>query len=63
MERFFWKDNPVVATVYAPIIFPPASVLMFKQLRNGNILLAFILNACCRMPFESFQIISIGLKA
>ncbi|KAM9321008.1 pre-rRNA-processing protein TSR1 homolog [Gastrophryne carolinensis] len=35
LERFLRSDTAVVATVYAPITFPPASVLMFKQRSNG----------------------------
>ncbi|MEE6469158.1 hypothetical protein FKM82_008521 [Ascaphus truei] len=34
-ERFLQSDTAVVATVYAPITFPPASVLLFKQRSNG----------------------------
>ncbi|XP_018412654.1 PREDICTED: pre-rRNA-processing protein TSR1 homolog isoform X2 [Nanorana parkeri] len=34
-ERFLHSDASVVATLYAPITFPPASVLMFKQRNNG----------------------------
>ncbi|KAM8976369.1 pre-rRNA-processing protein TSR1 homolog [Pelodytes ibericus] len=34
-ERFLRSDTTVVVTVYAPIIFPPASVLVFKQRSNG----------------------------
>ncbi|KAM4698957.1 pre-rRNA-processing protein TSR1 homolog [Discoglossus pictus] len=34
-ERFLRSDAAVVVTVYAPIAFPPASVLMFKQRSNG----------------------------
>lgn len=42
MERYLLNSkSPVVATVYAPIIFPPASVLMFKQLPGGNYRFSF----------------------
>ncbi|XP_053562184.1 pre-rRNA-processing protein TSR1 homolog [Bombina bombina] len=34
-ERFLSADTSVIVTVYAPITFPPASVLMFKQRSNG----------------------------
>lgn len=34
-ERFLRSNATVVATVYCPITFPPASVLMFKQRANG----------------------------
>lgn len=34
-ERFLRSDTAVVVTVYAPITFPTASVLMFKQRNNG----------------------------
>ncbi|KAG9485824.1 hypothetical protein GDO78_008743 [Eleutherodactylus coqui] len=34
-ERFLRSDAAVVVTVYAPITFPTASVLMFKQRANG----------------------------
>lgn len=34
-ERFLRSDTAVVVTVYAPITFPTASVLMFKQRSNG----------------------------
>ncbi|XP_069471452.1 pre-rRNA-processing protein TSR1 homolog [Ambystoma mexicanum] len=34
-ERFLPSDTTVIVTVYAPIMFPPASVLMFKQRNNG----------------------------
>nr|XP_033777116.1 pre-rRNA-processing protein TSR1 homolog isoform X2 [Geotrypetes seraphini] len=34
-ECFLHPDTAVVATVYAPIMFPPASVLMFRQRSNG----------------------------
>lgn len=30
-ERFFQPDSVVVGTVFAPVIFPPASVLVFKE--------------------------------
>ncbi|XP_013411658.1 pre-rRNA-processing protein TSR1 homolog [Lingula anatina] len=35
-EKFFKKDMMCVATVFAPIIFPPASVLVFKEQCNGD---------------------------
>ncbi|NXG52133.1 TSR1 protein, partial [Psilopogon haemacephalus] len=35
LERFLRPDAAVVVTVYAPITFPPASVLLFKQRSNG----------------------------
>ncbi|XP_054022822.1 pre-rRNA-processing protein TSR1 homolog [Dryobates pubescens] len=35
LERFLRPDAAVVVTVYAPITFPPASVLLFKQRGNG----------------------------
>ncbi|XP_044139831.1 pre-rRNA-processing protein TSR1 homolog [Bufo gargarizans] len=34
-ERFLRSDAAVVVTAYAPITFPTASVLMFKQRSNG----------------------------
>ncbi|KFO25507.1 pre-rRNA-processing protein TSR1 homolog [Fukomys damarensis] len=34
-QRFLTADAAFVATVYAPITFPPASVLLFKQKSNG----------------------------
>lgn len=34
-ERFLPSETTVVVTVYAPITFPPASVLIFKQRSNG----------------------------
>ncbi|XP_067864676.1 pre-rRNA-processing protein TSR1 homolog [Heptranchias perlo] len=34
-ERFLRSDATVVGTVYGPITFPSASVLMFKQRANG----------------------------
>ncbi|KAM5273163.1 pre-rRNA-processing protein TSR1 homolog [Ctenodactylus gundi] len=34
-QRFLTADTALVATVYAPITFPPASVLLFKQQSNG----------------------------
>uniref|UniRef100_A0A670ZAT3 Pre-rRNA-processing protein TSR1 homolog n=1 Tax=Pseudonaja textilis TaxID=8673 RepID=A0A670ZAT3_PSETE len=35
LEKFFHADTAVVASIYAPITFPPASVLLFKQENNG----------------------------
>ncbi|XP_034286638.1 pre-rRNA-processing protein TSR1 homolog [Pantherophis guttatus] len=35
LEKFFHADTAVVATIYAPITFPPASVLLFKQESDG----------------------------
>ncbi|XP_004706929.1 pre-rRNA-processing protein TSR1 homolog isoform X2 [Echinops telfairi] len=34
-QRFLPPEGALVATVYAPITFPPASVLLFKQNSNG----------------------------
>ncbi|XP_024946350.1 pre-rRNA-processing protein TSR1 homolog [Cephus cinctus] len=36
-ERYFQPDSTVVATMYAPITFPPCPVLCFKENRNGNL--------------------------
>jgi len=36
LERFLRPDAALVVTVYAPITFPPASVLLFKQRSNGK---------------------------
>ncbi|XP_041458939.1 pre-rRNA-processing protein TSR1 homolog [Lytechinus variegatus] len=35
-ERFFPKDSVTVASVFAPITFPPATVLAFKELPDGS---------------------------
>uniref|UniRef100_A0A8D2JRK2 Pre-rRNA-processing protein TSR1 homolog n=1 Tax=Sciurus vulgaris TaxID=55149 RepID=A0A8D2JRK2_SCIVU len=35
LQRFLTADAALVVTVYAPITFPPASVLLFKQKSNG----------------------------
>lgn len=38
-ERFFRTDAPVVASVFAPIVFPPAPVILFKENSPGKVLL------------------------
>ncbi|XP_029303069.1 pre-rRNA-processing protein TSR1 homolog [Cottoperca gobio] len=35
MERFLRPNAPTVVSVYAPITFPPAGVLLFKQKNDG----------------------------
>ncbi|XP_054858050.1 pre-rRNA-processing protein TSR1 homolog [Eublepharis macularius] len=35
LERFLRADGATVATMYGPITFPPASVLLFKQRSDG----------------------------
>ncbi|XP_030008815.1 pre-rRNA-processing protein TSR1 homolog [Sphaeramia orbicularis] len=35
MERFLRPDAPTVVSVYAPITFPPAGILLFKQRNDG----------------------------
>nr|XP_020509568.1 pre-rRNA-processing protein TSR1 homolog [Labrus bergylta] len=35
MERFLRQDSPTVVSVYAPIVFPPAGILLFKQRNDG----------------------------
>lgn len=35
-ERFMPSSGPVVATVFAPIIYPPATVLVFKRNSDGT---------------------------
>ncbi|XP_072834951.2 pre-rRNA-processing protein TSR1 homolog [Pogona vitticeps] len=35
LEKFLRPDAAVVATVYAPITFPPAAVLLFRQKSDG----------------------------
>jgi pre-rRNA-processing protein TSR1 len=34
-ERY-WQDNLVVMTLYAPIMFPPANVLVFREMSSGR---------------------------
>lgn len=36
MERFLRADSPTVVSIYAPITFPTAGVLLFKQRANGK---------------------------
>ncbi|XP_050441280.1 pre-rRNA-processing protein TSR1 homolog [Adelges cooleyi] len=35
-ERFFHQDSIVVATMFAPIVFPPCSVLAMKYCKDGS---------------------------
>jgi hypothetical protein len=35
-ERFFQPGATVVASVFAPIMFPPAPVLVYKMKRDGT---------------------------
>lgn len=35
--RFFQPDETVIATVYAPIQFPPCSVLAFKEYEDSSV--------------------------
>ncbi|PSN38440.1 Pre-rRNA-processing protein TSR1 [Blattella germanica] len=35
-ERFFQPDATVVASVFAPIMFPPSPVLVFKEKKDGS---------------------------
>ncbi|XP_030600305.1 pre-rRNA-processing protein TSR1 homolog [Archocentrus centrarchus] len=35
MERFLRPDAPTVVSLYAPITFPPAGILLFKQRNDG----------------------------
>ncbi len=36
MERFLRPDAPTVVSIYAPITFSPAGVLLFKQRSDGE---------------------------
>lgn len=36
MERFFRSNEAVVATVYCPIVFPPAPVIAWKEDKSGG---------------------------
>lgn len=36
LERFFRPESVVVATVFAPIMFPSSSVLMFREHKDGS---------------------------
>ncbi|XP_071960832.1 pre-rRNA-processing protein TSR1 homolog [Antedon mediterranea] len=35
-ERFFPIEGVTVASVYAPVVFPPANILVFKELPGGS---------------------------
>lgn len=35
-ERYFQCEGTIVATIYAPIMFPPCSVLVFKDRKDGT---------------------------
>ncbi|KAJ8918434.1 hypothetical protein NQ315_008131 [Exocentrus adspersus] len=39
-ERFFHPNSTAVATFYAPILFPPAPVLCFKEVKDNLVLVA-----------------------
>lgn len=63
LERFLRPDAALVVTVYAPITFPPASVLLFKQRSNGKLLSAEevvsgkqTLGGCSHTPLTSASI-------
>ena len=36
MEKFFRSNEAVVATVYCPIVFPPAPVIAWKESGSGG---------------------------
>jgi hypothetical protein len=61
-ERFFQPEATVVATVFAPIMFPPASVLAFKEKKDGsqvnlfsNFDLLVICNIFSMIPYQNFH--------
>lgn len=63
LERFLRPDAALVVTVYAPITFPPASVLLFKQRSNGKLVSAEevasrkqMLAGCSHTPLTSAPI-------
>jgi len=35
-ERFLPSDGSAVASVYAPVMYPPAGVLVFRQTAQGE---------------------------
>ena len=43
MERFLTNEDTMVATVFAPIIFAPASVMVFKETPQGMSTLTLVL--------------------
>lgn len=48
MERFLRPDAPTVVSVYAPITFSPAGVLLFKQRNDGEAEKFCLLLKSCR---------------
>lgn len=40
-ERFFHQDAIVVATMFAPIVYPPCSVIAMKYCKDGSFVSIF----------------------